>query len=75
MDDNAIAHARSVADRIRQLDPGKAAEIEAAIAEYQNGRREGLKVEASLHYRLEKFDGDYAADKAPIEVIEGTDNL
>lgn len=34
------------------------------------GDADALKLKVQIHYRLEKFDGDYAG-QAPVEVIEG----
>lgn len=72
-----VARARAIADTIRQALPDQAAAIDRLIAEVAAGTRpaEGLNIKVGIKYRLEKFDGDYAPDKAPVEVIEGTDNL
>ena len=70
-----VERARRIAEEIRGVWPAKAAEIDAAIAALEGGRREGLTLEARFHFRLEKFDGDPAPGQAPVEVIEGEDRL
>lgn len=72
-DDKAtqIAKARAVADELRPQWPEKAAEIEAAIADLEGGRRESLKIEVGVKFRLEKYAGDYVPGAVPVEVIEG----
>lgn len=67
-----IEKARAAADQLRTLWPDKAAEIDRAIEDLIAGRRDGLKVDVGIKYRLEKFDGEYEAGKVPVEVIEGT---
>lgn len=66
-----LARAKRVADDIRSMWPDKAAEIDRAIAEFESGQRDSLKLDVSYGYRLEKFAGDYAPGKEPLEVIEG----
>jgi hypothetical protein len=63
--------ARALADRIRPFAPTKAAEIDEAASELEDGRRESLSVDVGIHYRLEKFDGDYKPGMSPVEVVEG----
>lgn len=70
-DENEIIRAKAVADAIRNLLPDKAAEIDKAVLEAQSGQRESLKIDVSIKYRLEKFDGDYEPGMTPIEIIEG----
>ncbi len=70
-----IADARRAADAIRGFAPAEAARIDAAIAELEHGGRDSLKVNVGIHFRLEKFDGEYEPGKQPVEVIEGHDNL
>lgn len=37
------------------------------------GDADALKLKINIHYRLEKFDGDYTgqAGQAPVEILEG----
>ncbi|WP_192246060.1 hypothetical protein [Mesorhizobium silamurunense] len=64
-----------IAVLIEASDPEKAAEIRRRIAEVDAGRREGLNISVSIAWRLQKFDGEFATDKRPVEVIEGVDTL
>jgi len=66
-----IAKAKAVADAIRLAAPDLAEKIDRAIIEAQSGRRESLKVDVSVKYRLEKFDGEYQSGMTPVEVVEG----
>jgi hypothetical protein len=66
-----IAAAKAVADELRDLWPEKAAAIDTAIAELEEGRRDSLKIDVSVRYRLEKFIGTPGPDSVPFEVIEG----
>lgn len=70
-DKEQIARAKRVADEIRPFWPEKAAEIDKAIAEAEAGQRDGLKVDVGIKYRVAKYEGEYAPNKTPIEVIEG----
>lgn len=70
-EENSIAKAKAVADAIRAAWPEKAAEIDRLIIEAESGRRETVKIDVGVTYRLEKFDGDYSPHKAPTEIIEG----
>lgn len=65
-----IEKARRIADEIRPFWPEKAAEIDAVIASYSDGPREPLKIDVSVAFRLQKFEGDYRPDKVPLETIE-----
>ncbi len=66
-----IARAKALADAIRAMMPEKAAEIDRAIADAESGHRESLKIDVSIKYRLEKFEGEYEPGMTPIEIIEG----
>lgn len=66
-----IARAKQIADEIRPFWPEKAAEIDAAIIAAQSGHRDGLKINVGIKYRVEKYDGEFAPGKTPIETIEG----
>lgn len=68
---DATAKARAVADSIRAVWPAQAGEIDAAIAEFEGGKRDGLSVTTSVRFKLEKFDGEIEPGKQPYEVIEG----
>ena len=70
--DEQIATAKAAADALRSLWPDKADEIERAIRDLADGKRDSLKVSTKITYKLEKFDGEYSPDKIPVEVIEGT---
>ncbi|CDX26658.1 hypothetical protein MPL3356_60485 [Mesorhizobium plurifarium] len=64
-----------IAALIELSDPQKAAEIRARLAEADDGRREGLNISVGIAWRLQKFDGEFATNKRPVEVIEGVDTL
>lgn len=64
-----------IAAMIENSDPGKAAEIRKAVADFEGGRREGLNISVGIRYRLEKFDGEFVPGKTPVETIEGADIL
>lgn len=69
--ENDIEKAKAVADAIRDAWPEKAAEIDRLIIEAESGQRESIKINVGVKYRLEKFDGEYAPGKMPVDVIEG----
>lgn len=69
--EDEIARAKTIADAIRPMMPDKAAEIDRAVADAQSGHRESLKIDVSIKYRLEKFEGDYEPGMTPIEIIDG----
>jgi hypothetical protein len=66
-----IKKAKQIAHEIRNVWPEKAAEIDRAIADAESGHRESLKIDVSIKYRLEKFEGEYEPGMTPIEIIEG----
>lgn len=57
--------------------PDKAAEVEALLAQRAGGAAAAgdLKVKVGIRMRLEKFDGDCAPGKRPVEVIESHDTI
>lgn len=62
---------------LRDLWPEKAAEYEAALIA-SAGDKSGIdapKLKINIHYKLEKFEGDYSPDKKPFDVIEGEDSI
>lgn len=69
--DEQIKKAKAIAHEIRPVWPEKAAEIDRAIADAESGHRESLKIDVSIKYRLEKFEGEYEPGMTPIEIIEG----
>jgi hypothetical protein len=72
-----LAAARRVADTIRVVAPDQAAAIDAAIAEFTAGKRDGVSVNVGIAFKLEKFHavGFVPGVSQPFEVIEGTDNI
>lgn len=69
--DRAIA----LADQLRVIAPEHAATIDRAVAELDAGKRDGLKIDVNVAFRLEKFDGDYEPGMKPVEVIEHTESI
>jgi hypothetical protein len=48
-----------------------AAALKRALDEVAAGKRDLATINVGIHYRLEKFDGDFRPGIAPAEVIEG----
>ncbi len=65
--------ARTLADTIRGAYPEKAAEVEAAIAQSEAEKKDGVNISVGIGFRLEKFHGAPKAGDKPYEVIEGSD--
>lgn len=71
-----LTRVQAIADQLRPHWPDAAAEIDALIADYEAGRRADLAdVKVTIGTRLEKFDGDIAPGKAPVEVIETVETI
>jgi hypothetical protein len=76
---HTVAEARAIAEALRPVWPDKAAELDRAIEQAlaKGGGTVaadgGIPIRIGINYRLEKFHGEYAPDKQPFEVIEGTD--
>jgi hypothetical protein len=58
--------------RVATLLPrGSAAALARALDEVDAGKRDLATINVGIHYRLEKFDGDFRPGIAPAEVIKG----
>lgn len=72
MNDDEKRRLKDIADRIRNVWPDKAAELDRLAAD---GNTDAVKIKVGIKYKIEKFEGDYDPLKKPIEVIEGEDTL
>lgn len=63
-------------DFLRRVSPARAAEIEALLAaEPDKAKRDRIPVTVTITGRLEKFDGEWAPGKQPVETIETTETI
>lgn len=62
---------RLIAQQLRTFAPDKAAVLERALAEYEEGKRDLASINVGISYRLDKFAGEYSPGMAPVETIEG----
>lgn len=68
-----IETVRRLTQYLRAFAPDKADEIDRALAEVDAGKRDLATINVGISYRLEKFEGEYSPDKAPVEMVAGVD--
>jgi hypothetical protein len=59
---------------LRSRMPEQAEKLQAYL-DANETQHDGFRVNATISYKLEKFDGEYEPGKQPVEVLEGTDTL